>query len=151
MKKLIIAALLVVSFTTFAQDKRGIKGDKSTLTSEQKVDMHIKKLTSELTLTEKQIKEIRALAEKETVKREETRKEMIELREKKKEERKAIVEKKRAEMTEEQAKYSAEMKKILTPVQYTKWEKMKEERKELRGKNRKEKMMNKKEKGQNKI
>lgn len=151
MKNLIIVALLMFSLTSFAQEKRGMNSDKKNLTSEQKVDMHIKKLTADLTLNEKQIKEIRALAEKEGLKREESRKEMTKLREKKKEERKEIVEKKRAEMQEQQAKFSVEMKKILSPEQYTKWEKMKEDRKEVRGKNRKEKMMNKKEKRQNKI
>lgn len=48
-------------------------------------------------------------------------------------------------MKEEQARISAEMKTILTTEQYSKWEKMKEERKEKM----KEKMQERKEKKQN--
>jgi len=135
MKKLIITALLVVSFTTFAQGKKGHKGDREKLTTEQKVDLQVKKMTSELALNETQVKEIRTLIEKEVAKRDE----------KKREDRKAASKEKKAEMKEEQARISAEMKTILTTEQYSKWEKMKEERKAKMN----EKMQERKEKKQN--
>ncbi|MGV9004488.1 hypothetical protein [Flavobacterium sp.] len=151
MKNSFIALLLVVSVATFAQGKRGMNKDKENLSAAENVELQVKKLTSELTLNEKQRKEVRALVEREVTKRDLKRSEMIALREKKKEESKAIAEKRKGEMEQEQAKVSEEMKKILTAEQYTKWEKMKEKRKENRLENKKEKMTNKKDKKQNKI
>lgn len=121
MKKLFVAALLVVGMTAFAQEKEGRKRDR--LTSEQKVDLQVKKMTTDLSLNEKQVAQVKDLVTKQVEKREAKRAEV-----------KADKEQARAEMKtkmkEEQAAASADMKKILTPEQYTKWEKMREERNE---------------------
>ena len=139
MKKVIVAALLVVGMTTFAQEKEGRKAGSERLTSEQKVDLQVTKITKDLDLNEKQAKEVRALVTKQVAKREAKRAEMQELKTKKREEMKA-------QREAEQAAVSLEMKKILTPEQYAKWEKNREERKE----GIKEKMAERKEKRKSK-
>ena len=58
MKKLILAAVLVVSTLTFAQE-RGRKGEK--LTPEQQTELQVKKMTLELDLDAKQQKEVKAI------------------------------------------------------------------------------------------
>jgi hypothetical protein len=135
MKKVIVAALLVVGITAFAQEKEGRRAGREKLTSEQKVDLQVKKLTKDLDLNEKQANEVKALVTKEVAKREAKRAEMQELKAKKREEMKA-------QREAEQAAVSADMKKILTAEQYTKWEKNREVRKE----SIKEKMAERKEK-----
>lgn len=135
MKKVIVAALLVVGITAFAQEKEGRRAGREKLTSEQKVDLQVKKMTKDLDLNEKQAKDVRVLVTKEVAKREAKRAEMQELKTKKREEMKA-------QREAEQAAVSADMKKILTAEQYAKWEKNREERKEKI----KEKMAERKEK-----
>ncbi|MGC4040268.1 MAG: hypothetical protein QM710_05660 [Flavobacterium sp.] len=138
MKKLLVAALLVVGMTTFAQQKDGKPG-RERLTSEQKVDLQVKRMTKDLDLNEKQIQEIKTLIAKQVEKREATKAELKDVKEKQRAEIKADIEK-------DQVAVTAEMKKILTADQFAKWEKMREERK---GK-AKERMMQRKEKGQSK-
>lgn len=134
MKKLFLAALLVVGLTAFAQEREGRKAGREKLTTEQKVDFQVKKLTKDLNLNDKQAKEVRALVTKEVEKREAKRAEIKEIKAKKREDMKAKIQ-------AEQEAVSADMKKILTPEQYTKWEKIREERKE----NFKEKMSERRE------
>ena len=120
MKKLIVAALLVVGLTTYAQEKEGRRAGREKLTSEQKVNLQVKKMTKDLDLNEKQTKDVRALVAKQVEKRE------------------AI----KVQMQAEKEAVSVEMKKILTAEQYAKWEKNREEKIE----NFKEKMSERKEK-----
>ncbi len=120
MKKLIVAALLVVGLTTYAQEKEGRRAGKEKLTSEQKVNLQVKKMTKDLDLNEKQTKDVRALVAKQVEKRE------------------AI----KIQMQAEKEAVSVEMKKILTAEQYAKWEKNRDEKIE----NFKEKMSERKEK-----
>ena len=120
MKKLIVAALLVVGLTTYAQEKEGRRVGKEKLTSEQKVNLQVKKMTKDLDLNEKQTKDVRALVTKQVEKRE------------------AI----KIQMQAEKEAVSVEMKKILTAEQYAKWEKNRDEKIE----NFKEKMSERKEK-----
>ena len=120
MKKSIVAALLVVGLTTYAQEKEGRKAGKEKLTTEQKVNLQVKKMTKDLDLNEKQTKDVRALVTKQVEKRE------------------AI----KIQMKAEKEAVSVEMKKILTAEQYAKWEKNREEKIE----NFKEKMSERKEK-----
>jgi Spy/CpxP family protein refolding chaperone len=120
MKKLIVAALLVVGLTTYAQEKEGRRAGKEKLTSEQKVNLQVKKMTKDLDLNEKQTKDVRALVAKQVEKRE------------------AI----KIQMQAEKEAVSVEMKKILTAEQYAKWKKNRDEKIE----NFKEKMSERKEK-----
>lgn len=135
MRKVFLAALMVVGITTFAQEKEGRREGRDKLTPEQKVDFQVKKMTKDLGLNDKQVTEVRALVTKEVQKREEKRAEMKAVKEK---ERADI----RANMEKEQAAVSADMKKILTPEQFAKWEKNRDERKEKM----KERMMERREK-----
>lgn len=123
MKKLFLALLLLVGITTWAQGKRERRPEGDRLTKEEKVDLQVKRMTKDLDLNEKQAKEVRTLVTKEVEKREAKRAEMTE-------EKKAKREAMKAEMKEAQAAHSAEMKKILTPEQYAKWGKLREERKD---------------------
>ena len=120
MKKLIVAALLVVGLTTYAQEKEGRRAGKEKLTSEQKVNLQVKKMTKDLDLNEKQTKDVRALVTKQVEKREDIK----------------------AQIQAEKEAVSVEIKKILTAEQYAKWEKNREEKIE----NFKEKMSERKEK-----
>lgn len=134
MKKLFVAALLVVGITAFAQEREARKG-KERLTTEQKVDLQVKKMSTDLNLNDKQKEQIKSLVTKQVEKREQKRKE---LQESKKQDRAQM----KAQMEANQAATSAEMKKILTPEQFTKWEKLREEKKDKM----KERMMERKEK-----
>jgi hypothetical protein len=143
MKNLFLAVVLFVGLTTFAQEKKGERREK--LTSEERVDLQIKRLTKELTLDEKQVKEVRILVAKEVEKREVKRTEM----QAKKAEREKLarpskeeMEARKAEMKKEQASMKAEMKKVLTADQYTKWEQKLEDRKEKMVEKVKEKRAN---------
>ena len=128
MKKLVMAALLVVGMTTFAQERMGERKEK--LTPEQRVNLQVKKLTKDLSLNEKQVQEIKALVAKEAEKREAKRAEMDAKRasgaKPSKEEMKAH----KAKVQEDQAAMDANMKKILSADQYAKWVQKREERKE---------------------
>jgi protein CpxP len=135
MKKLIVAALLVVGLTTYAQEKEGRRAGKEKLTLEQKVDLQVKKMTKDLDLNEKQTNDVRSLVTKQIEKREAKRKEMEDFKIKKREDLKA-------HMKAEKEAVSIEMKKILTAEQYAKWEKNRDEKIE----NFKEKMNERKEK-----
>jgi len=122
MRKLIVAALLIVGITTFAQQKEGRRAGKEKLSTEEKVELHVKRMTKDLDLNEKQVAEVRAITTKQVQKMEAKRAEMKDVKEKQKAEMKANREK-------EQSALSSEMKKILTPEQYAKWEKNREEKK----------------------
>ena len=135
MKKVIVAALLVVGMTAFAQEKEGRRAGREKLTAEQKVDFQVKKMTKDLDLNEKQVNEVKVLVTKEVQKREAKRTEMQNLKAKKRAEMKV-------QMEAEQVAISADMKKILTAEQYAKWEKIRDERKE----NFKEKVAERREK-----
>ena len=135
MKKVIVAALLVVGMTAFAQEKEGRRAGREKLTTEQKVDFQVKKMTKDLDLNEKQVNEVKVLVTKEVQKREAKRTEMQNLKAKKRAEMKV-------QMEAEQVAISADMKKILTAEQYAKWEKIRDERKE----NFKEKVAERREK-----
>ena len=140
MKKLVVALLFIVGITAMAQEKemKRPNGDKfASLTPEQKVEFQVKKMSKDLNLNEKQVKEMKALVTKEVEKREAIKAEMKALQAKKRIEMKA-------KMDEEYAAMSNEMRKILTSEQYTKWEKIHEERREKMKEKMKEKRENKK-------
>lgn len=135
MKKLFVAALLVVGITASAQEKELKRNGRERLTTEQKVDLQVKKMSSDLDLNDKQKEQVKSLVGKQVEKREQKRKE---LQDSKKQDRAEM----KAQMEANQAAMSAEMKKILTPEQFTKWEKIREEKKDKM----KERMMERREK-----
>jgi protein CpxP len=123
MKNLFLALLLVVGLTATAQDQKGRRAQGRQLTSEQKVDLQVKKMTKDLSLNEKQVTEVRAIITKEVAEREALKADMKAKKAQKKAEAKAKVK-------EEQAAFVADMKKVLSPEQFAQWEKIREEQKE---------------------
>lgn len=122
MKKVLIIALLAVGLTAFAQEKDGKRAGREKLTTDQKVELQVKKMNKDLGLNDKQTEQVKALVTKEVQKREAKKAEMQKTKDKK-------IEEMKTQMEAEQASVSAEMKKILTPEQFTKWEKIRDERK----------------------
>lgn len=125
MKKVFLVALMLIGITTFAQDKTERKGrpERAKLTAEQKVEKQVEHLKTDLNLNEKQTAEVKALVSKQVAKREAKKAEMDAQKEKNRAEMKA-------KMLEEQNATKAEMKKILTAEQYTKWEAGRADKKE---------------------
>ena len=112
MKKLLVAVLLVVGITTFAQE-RGEKREK--LTPEQQTELHLKKMTLDLDLNDSQKKEMKTLLLEQSKKRESKMAEMKNHKEKGEkptaEERFAM----KSKMLDEQIAMKGKIKKILTP------------------------------------
>lgn len=128
MKKLIVAALLVVGLSTFAQvEKKGKEGKEpmEKMNPGERAEKALKKMTKELKLTDAQQKQIKVLLAEQEAKRADVNFKPS------KEDRMAMKEK---------------VSKILTPEQNEAWEKIQEERKEKM----KEKMMEKREERKNK-
>jgi len=135
MKKLIIISLLAVGLTAFAQEKENKRprGEKfESLSKEQRVEFQVRKMAKDLNLDESQTKEIKAIVVAEVEKREKMRANMIEIKEQN-----------RKKMQEEKATLEIQMKKILSPEQFEKWQKIREERKTMM----KEKIAERREKG----
>lgn len=137
MKNLFIIALLVVSFTTFAQETKDTNKPENSrnekrerLSPEERDAKHLKKLTSDLNLNEKQQEQVGKMIADQGAKRDA-------FRAGKKVEHEAM----KGKMEEEKAAMDAKMKAILTPEQFEKWNannekrraKMKERMHERRG------------------
>lgn len=134
MKKFVVAILLVVGITSFAQGKKEGKmgkpeGEKMSI--EQKVTHKVDRMKKDLNLTDKQVAEVKILVEKEFARKEENREKM-----------KAIREEMRPTKEEREA-MKTEMKRILTPEQLEKLEAQHKERKEELREERKERKINK--------
>ncbi|MFV5695986.1 hypothetical protein ACM55G_11175 [Flavobacterium sp. LB3P122] len=131
MKKLIIAALLVVGMTSFAQDKkeRPARAEMEKLTPEQRNELMLKKMTLDLDLNAKQQEQMKQVIAEQTAKREVMRAE-----------RKANQEKNngdnfdmRTKRMDEQIAMKNKMKSILSVEQFEKWNTEKEKQQEKRG------------------
>ena len=111
MKKLIVVALLLFGFTTFAQEAKKEKEkteSREKMSPEERTQKEIKRMTKALSLTETQQREMRAL--------------FIEMEEKRAEGQKPSKEDRKA--------MKDKVNKILTTEQAATWEKIQEERKE---------------------
>ncbi len=120
MKKLIVAAFLVVGFTTFAQVEKKENGKKEPMekmSPAERGEKALKRMTTDLGLNESQQKQMKALLSEAEAKKEFAKNAA-------KEDRKLMKDK---------------ISKILTPEQNATWEKIKSERKE-KMEGRKEKM-----------
>lgn len=143
MKKLILAIALVASTLTFAQDRKA-RGEK--LTPEQQTELQVKRMTLELDLDAKQQKEIKAILLEQAKKREAK---MAEMKVKREKGEKPSADEKfemKSRMLDNQIENKAQMKKILKPEQYQKWEDKQSERK----KNQSERVQNRMEKRRDK-
>lgn len=125
MKKLIVVAILALSFAGIAQERKGQnRGEKVELSAEQKTELQVKKLTLELDLNAKQQKEISEIMKKHQVKRvavsEEMKKKREEMKKRNADEKFA----RKSQILDDRLALKTEMKKVLTPEQTEKWEKM---------------------------
>jgi len=112
MKKLFLVALLVVGLATFAQERkeRPSRAEMEKMSPEQRNELHLKKMTSELDLNAKQQEQISQIISEKSTKRE------------------AMKTERKNKMLEEKKEMDEKMKKILTPEQYEKWNANKEKR-----------------------
>jgi protein CpxP len=113
MKKLIIAALLVIGFSSYAQ-----QGQWQNMSPEQRTQAQLERLTTELKLDAKQQEQIKPILAEQTARREAMRAERManggkELTD---EERQVA----RQKRTEQQAEMDNKLKAILTPEQFKK-------------------------------
>ena len=122
MKKLIIAALLVVGMSSFAQDKkemekRSDRSEMGNLTPEQRNELALKKMTLDLGLNAKQQEQVGQVIAEQSAKREAMRAERKANQEKNSNERFDM----RAKMMDEQIAMKNKMKTILSAEQFEKW------------------------------
>jgi hypothetical protein len=134
MKKLIIAALLVVGISAFAQDKKEMeKGSRrdemEKFTPEQRNQLMLKKMTLDLDLNAKQQEQMKQIIAEQSTKREAMRAERKANQEKNSDEHFD----RRSKMMDEQIAMKNKMKSILSPEQFEKWDAMKEKQQEKRG------------------
>lgn len=148
MKKLAILVITLTASYTFAQEvPTKTLPTKEKMTVEQRVELQTKRLTLDLDLNQKQQDEIKSLLKKEAKEMEVTREKM---KPNKSEGEKLSADEKfniQSKSLDKQIAMKAEMKKILTTEQYTKWEAKQKNRKgQLKGKlgERKETPKNKK-------
>ena len=133
MKKVFLAALLVVSLTTFAQEERKAgskRAEMEKMSPEQRGELRLKRVSAILNLTEKQQKEIAPILAEQQQKREQAAASFKATKEKgtkpTAEERAARAK----QRDDDQKAMTDKLQKILTPEQMKKWEDMKERNKE---------------------
>ena len=134
MKKLIAVALLFVGMTGFAQekiskeDRKGQRAEMTKLSPEQRNQLRLKELTLELDLTASQQKEMAKIIAEQDTKREAQKADMkaIKASDKKLTADERFVMKNK--MLDEKIAMKERVKKILTPEQVEKWEKMKKDK-----------------------
>lgn len=125
MKKLIIALVLGMGLTGFAQN--GNSNNGGNMTPEQRVERQLTTMTTDLSLDAKQQEAVSKLLKEKSVKSQEARAKMKALRDSGEQmtddQRNAF----RTAMQAENADTEAKMKTILTPDQFTKWTKIQAE------------------------
>jgi hypothetical protein len=130
MRKLIVAALLLVGMTSFAQEsnkmerrQHGMETEK--FTSEQRNELMLKKMTLELDLSAKQQNQMKSIIAEKSAKHDAMMKNRKEKTERPtRDERFAM----KSKMLDEQIIMTGKMKNILSPEQYEKWNAMQEKR-----------------------
>ena len=127
MKRLIIAALLIVGMTSFAQDKKetGKRHDRAEMekfTPEQRNQLMLKKMTLELDLNAKQQEQMKFIFGEQTAKRENRMKEMKANKDTNSKLSSDTRFARKSQMLDEQIALKAKMKTILSPDQFEKWD-----------------------------
>ena len=131
MKKVFIIAVLAISLSSLAQDRkeRHSKGAMEQMTPEQRNQLHLKKMILDLDLNAKQQEQVAAIMAEQTAKREAMKAE----RKAKMEEAKANRFELKNRMLDEQIEMKNKMKSILSSIQFSKWEMLKEKNRERMG------------------
>lgn len=127
MKKIVLS-LAFVGFGTFAMAQVAPKAEKKMDPAkiEQKREEKLKMMQTELNLSSTQVAQIKALQDKKMAERQQMMAD-----------RKAKME----DMKSRKTQYDGEMKTILTPEQYKKWEAMKQEKMQKHQQNKAERSM----------
>ncbi|UOX32216.1 hypothetical protein LXD69_09115 [Flavobacterium sediminilitoris] len=125
MKKVFLTLVILVSTLAFSQSK---ENRKERMDSEKMAELHVKKMTLDLDLTEKQQKEIKPIFLEQAKKREAKRNEL----KMRKEKGEKLSSDERFEMKnkalDNQIEMKSKLKNILTPAQMEKWENNKKKR-----------------------
>src|SRR5262245_38009821 len=117
MKNIIIAVVMMVSLTTFAQDKK-MQGEG--FTPEQKAELHVKKMTLALDLNDRQQKEMKKLLTEQSKKREEAKAKRLAMKDSDKKPTNDELFAMKSKMLDDQIAFKSEMKKILSDKQMEK-------------------------------
>jgi Spy/CpxP family protein refolding chaperone len=141
MKKVFIAALLIIGIASYAQNRRErpSRDQIGQMTPEQRSQIQLKKMTLDLDLNTSQQEQIGKILAEQSAKREAMRG----VRKAKMEVAKADRFEMRNKMLDEQIEMKNKMKGILSPEQYTKWETLREKNKEKMGERREKRKENK--------
>lgn len=128
MKKVFIAALLIIGIASFAQNRRErpSRDQIGQMTPEQRTQIQLKKMTLDLDLNSNQQEQVGKILAEQSAKREAMRAERKAKMEASKADRFAM----RNQMLDQQIDMKNKMKSILSPDQYTKWETLREKNKE---------------------
>lgn len=129
MKKLFIAALMMFGMTSFAQEAKPMRVNQA-MTSEQRSDMQMKRLTVELNLDATQQKEMQIILNEGATKRAEMTKELDATRPTSTQKAADVREKRKMLLNEYDNSEKVKLQKILTPEQFSKYEKIRLEREE---------------------
>ncbi len=133
MKKLIIAAFLVVGISAFAQDRKemGNRPDRSEMgkmSPEQRTQLMVKKMTLDLDLNVKQQDQVKQIFAEQVAKREAMRADRMAKKEDETKQKSQDQFAMKNKMLDEQIAMQDKMKKILSPEQFQKWDTQKEKR-----------------------
>ncbi|MBF2708139.1 hypothetical protein [Flavobacterium soyangense] len=131
MKKLIIAALLVIGFTAFAQDGKeiGNRADRDgmeKMSPEQRNQLMLKKMTLELDLNAKQQEQVKQIIAEQSAKRDAVKAEHMAM---KQDNEKPTADEQFAmknKMLDNQIAIQNKMKSILSPEQFKDWKSMRD-------------------------
>ena len=122
MKKIVLSAAFVILGTFAMAQQTPMMNKKDPAQMEQKRQEKLKVMQTELNLTNAQVAQIKALQDKKIAERQQNAPQM-------QAERKAKME----AMKARQEQWNAEMRKILTPEQYQKWETKKKQNMQNKG------------------
>ena len=122
MKKIVLSAAFVILGTFAMAQQTPMMNKKDPAQMEQKRQEKLKVMQTELNLTNAQVAQIKALKKKKMAERQQNAPQM-------QAERKAKME----AMKARQEQWNAEMRKILTPEQYQKWETKKKQNMQNKG------------------
>lgn len=140
MKKILIMAVLSIGMIGFAQN--GKRNLKHQLTSEEQVDLHLKRMTLDLELSNKQQQDIRPFLLKQAQQREAQKVSFSKMKDSDEKPSKEDFLKKEHSRLDNEIVMQKKMREILTDLQYEKWNQMKTTRKE-KNKKHKNKFPNK--------
>ena len=132
MKKIVLSAAFVILGTFAMAQQTPMMNKKDPAQMEQKRQEKLKVMQTELNLTNAQVAQIKALQDKKMAERQQNARQM-------QAERKAKME----AMKARQEQWNAEMRKILTPEQYQKWETKKKQNMQNKGQKMKKHQMRK--------